>query len=226
MRYRFIFIFFLFFFINQISFSDSIKKDEKKDLKNINLFHEVPIFNDDGSVNAVIEVPSGENQKWMVSKKTGKLKWEKKNNSFRYIKYLGYPVNYGIIPQTITPKGDGGDGDPIDILVIGEKFTKGSVVKVKIIGVMKMLDNGEVDDKLLGIFIDSKIINVNLLSDINDLKNNYPGMLEIFKIWFENYKGTGQVIVKNFENKIEALKIIEKSKEPYEVLKGYWKNNN
>ena len=216
MKYKSIFIIFLFFFINQVSYSDS--------LKNINLFHEVPIFNNDGSVNAVIKIPSGENQKSMVSKKTGKLEWEKKNNSFRYIKYLGYPANYGIIPQTITPKG--GDGDPIDILVIGEKFKKGSVVKVKIIGVIQMLDNGEVDDKLLGVFIDSKIINVNLLNDISDLKNNYPGILEIFKIWFENYKGPGQVIVKNFENKIEALKIIEKSREPYEILKGYWKNNN
>ena len=69
MKYKSIFIIFLFFFINQVSYSDS--------LKNINLFHEVPIFNNDGSVNAVIKIPSGENQKSMVSKKTGKLEWEK-----------------------------------------------------------------------------------------------------------------------------------------------------
>lgn len=218
MKFKFIFLIILNFLINEISFSETIK--------NVNLFHEISTFNEDGTINAVIEISSGENQKWQVSKKTGKLEWEKKNNSFRNIKYLGYPVNYGIIPQTITPKDDGGDGDPIDILVIGEKFEKGSVVKVKIIGVMKMLDNGEVDDKLLGIFVDSKVINSNLLDDISDLEINYPGMLEIFKIWFENYKGPGQVIVQNFENKIEALEIIKKSKEPYEVLKGYWKNNN
>ena len=214
----------LIIFISNSVYSSEFQKKSKIIFKE-NLFHDVPTFNEDGSINSIIEISSGENDKWQVSKKYGYLEWEKKNNSYRTIKYLPYPTNYGIIPQTITPKDNGGDGDPVDILILGEKFEKGSIVKVKIIGVIKMIDNGELDDKIIGVYSDSKIFNPDLVFNFSDLNQNYPGVLDIIKIWFENYKGPGQVIIKKFENKKIALEIINNSKAPYEILKGYWKNN-
>jgi len=88
-----------------------------------------------------------------------------------------------------------------------------------------MIDNGELDDKIIGVYSDSKIFNPDLVFNFSDLNQNYPGVLDIIKIWFENYKGPGQVIIKKFENKKIALEIINNSKAPYEILKGYWKNN-
>ena len=42
-----------------------------------------------------------------------------------------YPINYGIIPQTILPISRGGDGDPLDVVILGEKLTQGTIIKVK-----------------------------------------------------------------------------------------------
>ena len=51
---------------------------------------------------------------------------------------------------------------------------------------------------------------------------NYPGVLDILSIWFKNYKFSGQVEIEEYDNIKEAMKIINNSKKPYEVLKGYW----
>ena len=58
----------------------------------------------EGSVNAVIEIPSGTRQKWEINKKTGVLEWEQVAGKGRIVEYLGYPGNYGFIPKTLLPK--------------------------------------------------------------------------------------------------------------------------
>ena len=165
-------------------------------------------YNDDGSINALIEIPAGTLEKWEYNKSTRKIELELVNNKPRIINYLGYPANYGMIPKTLLPKNNGGDGDPLDVIVIGPSETKGSIVKCKIIGVLQLIDNSEQDDKLIAISYKSNLDNVN---DISELDANYNGILEILEIWFTNYKEDGQIKSMGYGNRSSALKILEDS---------------
>ena len=166
-------------------------------------------INDDGSVNALIEIPAGTLEKWEYNKGTRKIELELINNKPRIINYLGYPANYGMIPKTILPKNNGGDGDPLDVIVIGPSETKGNIVKCKIIGVLQLIDNSEQDDKLIAISYKSNLDNVN---DISELNASYNGILEILEIWFTNYKEDGQIKSMGYKNRSSALKILEDSR--------------
>ena len=166
-------------------------------------------INDDGSVNALIEIPAGTLEKWEYNKSTKKIELELINNKPRIINYLGYPANYGMIPKTLLPKNNGGDGDPLDVIVLGPSEIRGNIVKCKIIGVLQLLDNSEQDDKLIAISYKSNLDNVN---DISELNASYNGILEILEIWFTNYKKDGQIKSMGYENRSSALKILEDSR--------------
>jgi len=140
-----------------------------------------------GNVNVVIEIPKGTTGKWEVSTKDGSIKWEFKKGKPREVTYLGgYPANYGSIPKTLLPKQYGGDGDPIDIVVFGEAVPRGSVIKVKLIGVLKILDEGEFDAKLLAVRRGSPEYQA---SSIGELNSKFNGLADNVASWFVNYKG-------------------------------------
>lgn len=165
-----------------------------------------------GNINVVVEIPTGTNAKWEADKTTGKLMWEFKKGKPRVVSYLGYPGNYGMIPQTLLPKELGGDGDPLDVLVIGPAIPRGSVVQARAIGVLKMLDGGEQDDKIVAVLLDSKLGNV---SSIEELQRDFKGVAEIVEIWFSNYKGPGEIESKGFAGVAESQKVIKASVAAY-----------
>ena len=162
-------------------------------------------FNEDGTVNVVIEIPAGISEKWEVSKTTGSLSREFYMGKPRTIDYEPYPINYGMIPRTVLPSRVGGDGDPLDVLVLGNSLTQGDVVKVKIIGLVKMEDFGEQDDKIIAVPINSKLSNFDNLIQLND-KN--PEIVQKIKVWFENYKGKNIVNFLDYGNVKEANDLI------------------
>ena len=182
---------------------------EFKLVSNKNYLKDFDAINSDNTINVVIEIPSGTNDKWEVSKKDGSIEWEFKKGKPRVVKYLPYVTNYGMIPKTLLNKDQGGDGDPLDVILLGPAYKRGSIVKAKVIGTMKMLDGGEIDDKILAISSDS-IFN-SKVNNVNDLDKNFAGVTEMLKIWFENYKGPGEIEVTGFEDKKESLKIIRNS---------------
>ena len=182
---------------------------EFKLVSNKNYLKDFDAINSDNTINVVIEIPSGTNDKWEVSKKDGSIEWEFKKGKPRVVKYLPYVTNYGMIPKTLLNKDQGGDGDPLDVILLGPAYKRGSIVKAKVIGTMKMLDGGEIDDKILAISSDS-IFN-SKVNNVNDLDQNFAGVTEMLKIWFENYKGPGEIEVTGFEDKKESLKIIRNS---------------
>ena len=182
---------------------------EFKLVSNKNYLKDFDAINSDNTINVVIEIPSGTNDKWEVSKKDGSIEWEFKKGKPRVVKYLPYVTNYGMIPKTLLNKDQGGDGDPLDVILLGPAYKRGSIVKAKVIGTMKMLDGGEIDDKILAISSDS-IFN-SKVNNVNDLDKNFAGVTEMLKIWFENYKGPGEIEVTGFEDKEESLKIIRNS---------------
>ena len=160
----------------------------------------------DGHVNAIIEVPAGTSQKWELNKLSGEIEQEFIDDKARVINYIGYPGNYGMIPQTLLPKEKGGDGDPLDILVLGPPEDRGSIVKCKVIGVLFLLDQGAQDDKLIAISDNSPLFHIN---EIADLTTNYIGVSEIIKLWFTNYKGLNKMKSNGFGNKQVAEEILQ-----------------
>ena len=177
-----------------------------------NFIHSYETLNIDGTYNAVVEIPSGTNEKWEVSKDGFNINLEFKNGLPRIINYLSYPGNYGFMPKTLLPADMGGDGDAIDVLILGPSVPRGSVVKIKILGMLEMLDNGEIDNKIIAALESSKI---SRIKSIKSLKIQYPGILEIIKIWFNNYKGVNMKI-NGFVSKKNAIKFINQSKIFYE----------
>jgi inorganic pyrophosphatase len=168
--------------------------------------------NADGTVNVVIEIPTGTTAKWEVDKKDGSIKWEFKKGKPRIVKYLGYPGNYGMIPQTLLSEELGGDGDPLDVLVLGESVPRGSVVKAKLIGVLKFTDDGEQDDKLLAVLSGTPFFEIN---NVQELENKFKGTSTIIEIWFANYKGPGKVESKGMASVEEAKKVLDMSIKAY-----------
>jgi inorganic pyrophosphatase len=199
-------------------FSEEIAENlTKKNLYTIvgenNFLTEYPSKNNDGSVNAVIEIPTGTIEKWEVNKKDGSLKWEFEKGKPRVVKYLGYPGNYGMIPRTILPKELGGDGDPLDVIVLGPAVPRGSVVRAKLIGVLKLLDGGEQDDKLIAVLENTPMYEINSIQEMN---SKFIGVSKIIETWFVNYKGPGELSSKGFAERNEAQKILEYAIKSYE----------
>ncbi len=94
-------------------------------------------------VHAVIEVPKGSRNKYEYSKEAGVIKLDRVLYS-----PLHYPGDYGFIPQSYFE----GDRDPMDILVMMNEATfPGCVIEARPLGMLKMIDKGEPDYKVLAV---------------------------------------------------------------------------
>ena len=175
--------------------------------------HDIAPFISDSLVNVVIEIPAGTNQKWEVNKETGQIEWEQVTpDSFRVIDYLPYPANYGFVPQTLLPEASGGDGDPVDVFVLGSSIARKRIVKVKIVGIIHMLDDNESDSKLLAVNTDEPGFDVNSFEMLN---NNYPGVIDIIKLWLLHYKGHGSVEILSVNDEKDAVRYLKTAYNDY-----------
>jgi len=155
--------------------------------QNLSLLHDIQPRSADGTVNAVVEIPAGSNQKWEVHKTTGNIEWEQiSDDSLRIVQFLPYPANYGFIPRTLLPLEAGGDGDPLDVFVLGPSARIGSVLGVRILGGIHMIDDGEQDDKLIAVDLNSWFANIHTIEQLN---SEYPGIVDILNTFLLNYKG-------------------------------------
>src|SRR5262249_46418321 len=93
-------------------------------------------------VTAVIEIPFGSRNKYELDKATGLMKLDRVLYSA-----VHYPGDYGFIPRTLHE-----DHDPLDVLVmVKEQTFSGCMIDVRPLGVLRMLDRGEPDDKILAV---------------------------------------------------------------------------
>ncbi|WP_081912621.1 inorganic diphosphatase [Salegentibacter sp. Hel_I_6] len=164
-----------------------------------------PPLNQDSLMHVIVEIPTGSIEKWEVEKKSGHLALEKRGGELRRVDYLGYPGNYGMVPQTLLKVEDGGDGDPLDVLILGEPLERGSLVAVKLIGVLKLLDRNEQDDKLIAVVEGSPFFELN---DLDELNFEFKGVTSIIETWFNSYKGGNKIEIIGFENKNKAEEIL------------------
>ena len=93
-------------------------------------------------VNAIIEIPKGSRAKYEIDKGERIDQTWQGNYASMY-----YPLNYGFIPQTL-----GEDKDPLDIVVLTQvSVVPRCLIPSKVIGVMRMIDRGEPDDKIIAV---------------------------------------------------------------------------
>ncbi len=156
---------------------------------NFNPWHDVEIGeNQPHIVNAIIEISKGSRSKYELDKKTGMLKLDRVLFSAVF-----YPANYGFIPKTL-----GDDHDPLDILVISQiEIVPLCMVRARVIGVMRMIDHGEGDDKIIAVAEDDvSMINIH---NIDQLPPYFASELKHF---FEEYKHLEDktVLVEDFED--------------------------
>jgi inorganic pyrophosphatase len=113
-------------------------------------------------VNAIIEIPKGSRAKYEIDKVTGMLKLDRVLfSSFHY------PTNYGFIPRSL-----GDDGDPLDILVLSQVEVEPlCLVRAKVIGVMRMVDRGKGDDKIIAVAADD--VSVNHIETLDALPRHF-----------------------------------------------------
>lgn len=153
----------------------------------------------DQEINGIIEIPKGERAKYELDKESGLLKLDRVLYSSVY-----YPANYGFIPRTYCD-----DKDPLDILVFSQiQVVPMCLVSARVIGVMRMLDNGEADDKIIAVA--SGDPSVAHIDDISGLPKHYISELQSF---FEDYKKleNKSVVVEDFQDRETAIRIIRES---------------
>ncbi|MGF1533982.1 MAG: inorganic diphosphatase [Bernardetiaceae bacterium] len=170
----------------------------------MNPWHRIPVGKKAPEiVQSVIEIPKGSRAKYELDKDTGLLRLDRVLYSAMY-----YPANYGFIPRTFCD-----DGDPLDILVISMiDVVPLCILNAKVVGVMRMLDGGEADDKIIAVAQDD--ISINHIERIEDFPEH---LLKETLNFFEDYKKLENKTVKveEFESREVALEIVKKALEDY-----------
>ena len=170
----------------------------------MNIWHDIAKerINKDEFV-AVVEIPKGCKNKYELDKDTGLLKLDR-------ILYTAthYPANYGFIPRTYA-----GDNDPLDVLILcQEEIYPLTLVKCYPIGVLKMIDNDEEDEKIIAIAIKDPFLNA--YKDISELPAQTSAEIKHFFEVYKQLEGK-QTAVDNMMGREEAERIIQDAIENY-----------
>lgn len=165
----------------------------------MNPLHDLDPRFDGKLVDCLIEIPMGSKIKYELDKESGLLKVDRILYSS-----VHYPCNYGLIPRSHCD-----DGDPLDVLVIGQlPVFPMSIMRTRPIGVLRMIDQGQMDDKIISVHAHDP--EYNHLQTIRDLP---PHKLNEIRRFFESYKELEKksVEIKEIEDEVVAKKIIEES---------------
>lgn len=182
--------------------------DHKPSRYMLNLLYAMPAFADEKKavVNTIVEIVPGSINKYELITESGQLKLDRVGYSS-----MAHPYTYGAIPQTWDL-----DNDPLDIVIanVTEQLIPGCLVEARVIGAIKFVDDGEVDDKIIAVLADDK--RVDHIKTVDDLGEYFKTQTKYF---WENYKalkkpGTGKV--SEFLGVDGALAIVKESVERYE----------
>jgi inorganic pyrophosphatase len=152
---------------------------------------------------AIVEIPLGSSNKYELDKDSGMLKLDRVLHSAVF-----YPANYGFIPQTLAD-----DGDPLDVLVLAaEPVYPLTLVKARPIGLMTMMDQDELDYKIIAVGVHDP--EYNTYHDVRELPQH---RLAVIRRFFEDYKAleNKRVVVDDISPAIEAIPVIEKALSVY-----------
>ena len=175
----------------------------------MNIWHDIDpkVINPD-KFCAVIEIPKGSSCKYEMDKYTGMLRLDR-------ILYTSthYPANYGFIPRTYAD-----DKDPLDVLVLcNHHLYPMTLVDVRPIGVMRMIDDNALDDKIIAVPVSDP--SYNSYKSINDLPAHiFDEMMHFFTVYKQ--LESKQTAVKELFGPDEARAIIKECINNYKVIFG------
>ena len=156
---------------------------------------------DGGVINVVIEIPAGSNNKIEWNRKLGVMQLDRVEP-----KAFAKPTNYGFIPQTLDE-----DGDELDVLLItNDPLTTGIFLEARILGVMKFVDDGEVDDKIIAVPADDRDTG-NAYKTLEDLPEQLVKQIEFHFNHYKDLKKPGTTKVEKFDGVEEAKEVIAES---------------
>ncbi len=175
----------------------------------MNIWHDIdPKEITENDFSAVIEIPKGCKCKYELDKYTGLLRLDRVLYTSTH-----YPANYGFIPRTFAD-----DGDPLDVLVLcTEPIYPLTLIRVTPIGVMRMLDGGKMDDKIIAVpFSDPSYFGINSIDELP--AHIFDEIMHFFTVYkqLENK----QTAVKSLLGKEEAVRIIKEAIECYDKTFG------
>ena len=171
----------------------------------MNIWHDIdPAVITPTDFSAVIEIPKGSSCKYELDKHTGLLRLDRVLYTSTH-----YPANYGFSPRTYAD-----DGDPLDVLVLcNESILPLTLIRVFPIGVMRMIDGGATDDKIIAVPYSDP--SYNQIKSIDDLPAHiFDEIMHFFSVYkqLENK----QTAVKELFNYKEAIQIISEAIEAYD----------
>jgi inorganic pyrophosphatase len=208
-------------------------------------FHDIPLVNDKQkqTYNMVVEIPRWTNAKMEINKKEklNPILQDVKSGKLRFVNNVfphhGYIWNYGALPQTWEDPNTSdeltnckGDNDPLDVCEIGSQIhERGSVIAVKVLGCVGLIDEGEADWKIIAIDVNDPL--ASKLNDIGDVEKQLPGLLDATRDWFKIYKiPTGKPANSfaadgKFFDRQFALKTIEHDHHSWkQLISGHYKS--
>ena len=173
----------------------------------MNIWHDIsPDEITPESFSAVIEIPKDSSCKYELDKKTGMLRLDRVLYTATH-----YPANYGFIPRTYAD-----DGDPLDVLVLcSEQIFPMTLVRVYPIGVMRMIDGGKLDDKIIAVpFSDPTYRGIKSIGELPS--HIFDEIMHFFTVYkqLENK----QTAVKELFDYKDAIEIVRQAIADYEKL--------
>ena len=153
------------------------------------------------TVNVIVEIPAGSQNKYELDHETNMMKLDR-----HLIVSMGYPAEYGFIPDTL-----GGDGDPLDALVLTAYPTfPGCLIESKILGMCVMTDEKGEDAKLITVpAYDPKW---KAATDIKDVPKDVLDRISHFFTVYKDLDEGKWVKVENYVGRAEALVELEASR--------------
>ncbi|MCL6218418.1 inorganic diphosphatase [Zunongwangia pacifica] len=176
-------------------------------------YENLPLKDNNGNYQAVVEIPLGTNLKIEFDPSLQKFIPDQRNGIDRIIEFLPYPGNYGFIPSTYSDPDKGGDGGALDVLILGQSVKTGEILPIKPIAVLKLLDEGEQDDKIIAVPALKKD-QIFKAESYKVFLNNYPEAKEIIELWFLSYDKDNSLKIKGWEDENAAILQIQKWAKP------------
>lgn len=175
----------------------------------MNLYHDIPLGNEDFSeINAVVEIPKGSKVKYEFDYKTWAVWVDRVGKT-----PIDYTFNYGDLPQTWNE----GDNDPLDVIILcTQPLHPGTVVPLRVVWGLKMIDSGEDDYKVLAVADDKYYSDVN---DIEDVNKKELEDIEYYMLHYKDLHGK-KVELNGWDNKATAQEILAKCHKDYKTKFG------
>ena len=156
---------------------------------------------DNGVINVVVEIPAGSSHKIEWNRDLAVMQLDRVDPAI-----FAKPTNYGFIPQTLDE-----DGDELDALIITESpLATGIFLEAKVIGVLKFVDDDEVDDKVIVVPADDRNTG-NAINSLEDLPKQLLNQIDHHFTHYKDLKKPGSTVVKGFGDVEEAKTIIHES---------------